>query len=151
MKQQSGISKSSQQKLARVLEQMESWKNQKTRLILSIDSPLFYLTLRGRIVGRLERLFLFDTYGETCRIAVIPERYDRVLHKQKGPASVKFETSQSPGQLELHEDNGEAMFAEMCTDWVLSKMCTEAADSNTSDALAQCSKPLRSEPVDHRT
>jgi hypothetical protein len=138
MKQQSGIAKGSQ-KLTRVLEQMESWRTQGTRLILSIDSPLFHrLTLRGRIVGRLKRLFLFDTYGETCRIAVIPEQYDRMVCNQKGPASVTFETSGMAGQLEIHEDGAEAMFAEMCTDWVLSKMCTEAADSDdASDDVAQ--------------
>ena len=137
MTQKSHIPKTSQQKLTHVLAQMDSWRSHHTRVILSIHSPLFHLTLRGRIVGRLERLFLFDTYGGTCRIAVIPEQYDRVVCNQKGPASVTFETSGMPGQLEIHEDGAEAMFEEMCTDWVLSKMCAEGAASKASDDRAQ--------------
>jgi hypothetical protein len=133
MTQKSDISKPSQRKLTRVLEQMDSWKSHNTRLILSIHSPLFHLTLRGRIVGRLERLFLFDTYGETCRIAVIPEQYDRVLCNQKAPASVNFETAEMPGGLRITEDEAEPMFEEMHTDWALSKMCAEGAASNVGD------------------
>lgn len=133
MTQKSDIAKASQQKLIRVLEQMDNWRKHKTRLILSIGSPLFHLTLRGRIVGRLERLFLFDTYSETCRIAVIPEQYDRVLCSKNDPASVTFETSGMPGQLQLHEDDGKPQFEEMSSDWVLSNMCAEGAASNVSD------------------
>ena len=133
MTQKSDIAKTSQRKLTRVLEQMDNWRKHKTRLILSIGSPLFHLTLRGRISGRLERLFLFDNYGEICRIAVIPEQYDRVLWSKNDPTSVTFETSGMPGQLQLHEDHGEPQFGEMSTEWVLSNMCAEGAASNVSD------------------
>jgi hypothetical protein len=133
MTQKSHIPITSQQKLTRVLAQMDSWRSHHTRVILSIHSPLFHLTLRGRIVGRLERLFLFDTYGETCRIAVIPEQYDRILCNQKAPAWVNFETAAMPGQLRITEDEAEPMFEEMHTDWALSKMCAEGAASNVSD------------------
>ena len=44
--------------------QSKRWMHDKTRLILSISTPLFQLFLRGRVVGRQdERLFLFDSYG----------------------------------------------------------------------------------------
>jgi hypothetical protein len=80
---------------------MNSWMQHKTRLTLLISSPLFFLFLRGRIVGRQGRLFLFDNYGGTCRVPVIPEHYDRVVCKQKGLAKVTFETSEIQGKLEM--------------------------------------------------
>jgi hypothetical protein len=120
MAQKTDISETSQHKLTRVLEQMDSWRSHNSRLILSIHSPLFHLTLPGRIVGRLKRLFMFDTYGETCRIAVIPEQYDRIIYKQQVP-SVTFETSGMAGE------RAEAMWAEICVDWVASKMFADAA------------------------
>lgn len=128
------ISKTREQKLAKVINQMDGWMQEKTRLILSISTPLFYLFLRGRVVGRQEGtkcnprdLFLFDSYGETCRVPVIPERYDRVLYRQKGPASVTFETSGMQGSLEMHEDESEPKFEEICVNWVSSKMVADAS------------------------
>jgi hypothetical protein len=112
------ISKTREQKLAKVINQMDGWMHDRTRLLLSISTPLFQLFLRGRIVGRQGRLFLFDSYGQTCRVPVIPEHYDRVLSKQKclvsGLPSVTFETSEMQGKLEMHEDGAEPMIEEMC-------------------------------------
>jgi hypothetical protein len=127
------ISKSREQKLTKAVNQMDAWMQHKTRLIVSISTPLFYLVLRGRVVGRQEGLFLFDSYGEVCRVPVIPEHYDRVLCNQKGPASVTFETSGMQGKLELGEDGREAGLAELCAEWALSTM----GDAPSSDAAEQ--------------
>jgi hypothetical protein len=108
MKKNPGNPKSRDQKLARVINQMEGWMHDKTRLILSISTPLFQLFLRGCVVGRQERLFLFDSHEKSCGVPVIPEHYDRVLCEQKGPASVTFETSGMQGRLEMREDDTEA-------------------------------------------
>ena len=127
------ISKSREQKLAKVINQMDDWMQHQTRVILSISTPLFQLFLRGRVVGRQERLFLFDNYGETCRIPVIPERYDRVLCQQKDPASVTFETSEMQGQLKMQEDDAEPKFEEMYVNWVLANMAVDTASSDVAD------------------
>ena len=126
------ISKSREQKLAKVINQMDGWMQNKTRLILSINTPLFHLFLRGRVVGRQEGLFLFDSYGEVCRIPMIPEHYDQVLCTQKGPASVTFETSGMQGRLEMREDETEPKFDEICANWVLANMVAEADSSNVA-------------------
>jgi hypothetical protein len=135
------ISKSREQKLAKVINQIDSWMQDETRLILSISTPLFQLFLRGRVVGRQGRLFLFDNYGETCRIPVIPEHYDHVVCKQKdlvsGLPSVTFETSGMQGRLEMREDDSEPKFEEMCVNWVLESM---AADAVTTDAAEQTTR-----------
>jgi hypothetical protein len=98
---------------------------------------LFQLFLRGRVVRRQERLFLFDSYGETCRIPVIPEHYDHVVCKQKdlasGLPSVTFETSGMRGRLEMHEDGAEAMFQEICVNWVLANMAADTPSSDVAD------------------
>jgi hypothetical protein len=121
------ISKSREQELAKVINQMDGWIQDKTRLIFSISTPLFHLFLRGRVVAHGEGLFLFDSYGGTCRVPVIPERYDHVVCDRKSPASVTFETSAMQGSLEMHEDDAEPMFAEICVNWVLSKMVADGA------------------------
>jgi hypothetical protein len=128
------ISKSREQKLAKVLQQMDQWRRDKVRLTLLITTPLFLLFLRGRVVGRLEGtkgnpsdLFLFDSYGETCRVLIIPEHYDHVLCKHNGLASVTFETSGMQGTLEMQEDGAKPMFEEICVNWVLEKMAAVAA------------------------
>ena len=131
------ISKTREQKLAKAINQMDGWMQGKTRLILSISTPLIQIFLRGRVVGRQKRLFLFDNYGETCRIPVIPERYDRVLCQQKDPASVTFETSGTQGTLEMREDDTGPKFEEMCVNWVLANM---AADAVTTDATEQTTR-----------
>src|ERR1022692_1365539 len=114
MTKNSGNPKSREQELAKVLKQMDDWMQHKTRLMLSISTPLFHLFLRGR-VGRQEGLFLFDSYGEVCRVPVIPKNYDHVvLCRQKGSASVTFETSEMRGGLEIQEDGATAMFEEIC-------------------------------------
>jgi hypothetical protein len=123
------ISKSREQKLAKVINQMDDWMQHKTRVILSISTPLFQLFLHGRVVCRQEGLFLFDNYGETCRIPVIPEWYDRVLCQQKGPVSVTFETSGMQGRLEMLEDESEPKFEEICVNWVLANMAADTASS----------------------
>jgi hypothetical protein len=46
-----------------VIKRMDYWMQHKTRLTLLIGTPLFHLFLRGRVVGRQEGLFLFDSYG----------------------------------------------------------------------------------------
>jgi hypothetical protein len=125
------ILKSREQRLTKAVNQMDAWMQHKTRLIVSISTPLFYLVLHGRVVGRQEGLFLFDSYGEVCRVPVIPEHYDRVLCNQKGPASVTFETSRRQGKLEIAEDGREAGFEEMCADWVLSNMVAEVVPDST--------------------
>jgi len=121
------VSKSREQELAKIIIQMDGWIQDKTRLIFSINTPLFHLVLRGRVVGQSEGLFLFDSYGETCRVPVIPERYDHVVCDRKSPASVTLETSAMQGSLEMHEDDAEPMFAEICVNWVLSKMVADGA------------------------
>jgi hypothetical protein len=123
-------SKSREQKLTKVVNQIDDWMKHKTRLILSISTPLFHLFLRGRVMGRQEGLFLFDSYGEVCRIPVIPEHYDQVLCTQKGPASVTFETSGIQGSLEMREDETEPKFEEMCANWVLANMVAETDACN---------------------
>ena len=120
------VSKSREQKLAKVINQMDDWIQDKTRLIFSIKTPLFHLFLRGRVMVHQEGLFLFDSYGGACRIPVIPERYDHVVCDRKNPASVTLETSMQ-GSLEMHEDDAEPMFAEICVNWVLSKMVADGA------------------------
>ena len=127
MTKKSGIRQSREQEVAAVIEQMDDWIQRKTRLILSISTPLFHLFLRGRVVGHQEGMFLFDNYGETSRVPVIPEHYDHRVCKQKGSASVTFETSEMQGQLEIREDDSEPQFEEMCRNWVLSKMLADVA------------------------
>lgn len=80
---------------------------------------------------------MFDSYGETCRVPIIPEHYDRVVCVQKAPASVTFETSGMQGRLEMHEDDTEPKFEEICVHWVLENM---AADAVTSDAAEQTTR-----------
>lgn len=135
MTKDSGTSQSHKQEVADVIEQMNSWMQHKTRLTLLISTPLFFLFLRGRIVGRQGRLFLFDNYGKTCRVPVIPENYDRVVCKQKGLAKVTFETSEIQGRLEMCEDGAEPMFGEMCADWVLSNMVGDATSSGSAERV----------------
>jgi len=141
MTKKSRIPASRKQKLAKVTQQMDQWMHDRTRLILSISTPLFQFFLRGRVVGRLERLFVFDAYGETCRVPVIPEYYDHVLRKQKDPISdlpsVTFEKSGMQGKLEIAEDGREAGLAEMCADWMLSNT---ALDTTSSDSVEQVSQ-----------
>jgi hypothetical protein len=127
------ISKPRGQKLAKVINQMDDWMQHKTRLVLSIQTPLFNLFLRGRLVGRQERLFLFDSYGETCRVPVIPQDYDRVVCKQKGPASVTFESSETQGWLEIQEDGAKPMFEEISANWILSKIADDALNSDAAE------------------
>jgi hypothetical protein len=105
----------------------------KTRLILSINTPLFHLFLRGRVVGRQEGRFLFDSYGETCRVLVIPEHDDRVLCGQKGAASVTFETFGMQGQLKMQKDGAEPMLEEMCADRLLANMVGDATSSDSDE------------------
>ncbi len=84
---------------------------------------------------------MFDNYGETCRVPVIPEQYDRVVCKQKGLASVTFETSEIQGKLEMCEDGAEPMFEEMCADWLLSNMVGDATSSDSAEqAMTRLSK-----------
>jgi hypothetical protein len=127
------VSKTREQKLAKVINQMDGWMQDKTRLILSISTPLFPLFLRGRVVGRQESLFLFDSYGEVCRVPLLPEAYDHILCNPKGPASVTLETSAMHGSLEMHEDDAEPMFEEMCARWALANMAADTASSNLAD------------------
>src|ERR1017187_10222184 len=134
MTKNSGNPKSREQELAKVLKQMDCWMQHKTRLMLSISTPLFHLSLRGRVVGRQEGLFVFDSHGEVSRVPVIPGNYDHVvLCTQKGSASVTFETSEMRGGLEIQEDGATAMFEEICVNWVLAKMAADAAPSNVAD------------------
>jgi len=144
MKKNPGNPKSREQKLAKVVNQMDHWMQKETRLILSINTPLFRLFQRGRVVGRQEGtkcdpgvLFLFDSYGGTCRVPVIPEHYDRVRCKQKclasGLPSVTFETSEMQGMLEIHEDGAKPMFEEICVNWVLANMAADTASSNVAN------------------
>ena len=127
------ISKSRKQKLAKAIDQMDGWMRDKTRLILSIHTPLFHLFLRGRVEGRQKRMFVFANYGDTCRVPVIPENYDRILCGQKGPASVTFETSGMQGKLEMHEDDTEPKFEEICVNWVLGNMADDAGPSDPAE------------------
>jgi hypothetical protein len=123
------VSKTREQKLARVINQMDGWMQDKTRLVLSISTPLFHLFLRGRLVGRQEGLFLFDSYGEVCRVPILPEAYDHVLCNPKVPTSVTLETSAMQGKLEMHEDGAEPMFEETCAGWALANMAADTASS----------------------
>ena len=74
MTQESKTPKSRKQALSKVLKQMDHWLELRTRLILSIGTPMVDLVLRGRIVGRQGRLFLFDSYGN-----MQSSRHSRVL------------------------------------------------------------------------
>ncbi|MCU1303278.1 MAG: hypothetical protein JWQ87_3562 [Candidatus Sulfotelmatobacter sp.] len=143
MTKNSGSPKSRAQELANVIKTMDHWMQHKTRLILQISTPLFYLVLRGRIVGRQQSLFLFDSYGQTCRVPVVPERYNRVLCNQKGPALVTFETSGIEGKLEMMEDDAEPMFEELCVDWVISKMADDLLTSDAGEQTTQRSRVQR--------
>jgi hypothetical protein len=133
MTKKSGIRKSREQELSKVINQMDGWVQDKTRLILSVSTPLFHLFLRGRVVGRQQGLFLFDSYGETYRVPVIPEHYDHIVCGQKSPVSVTFETSAMQGQLKTYEDGAKPMFEEICANWVLSSMAADTASSNIAD------------------
>ena len=133
MTKKSGIRKSREQELSKVINQMADWMQHKTRLILSISTPLFHLFLRGRVVGRQQGLFLFDSYGETCRVPVIPEHYDHIVCGPKSPVAVTFETSATRGQLKMYEDGAEPMFGESCANWLLSSMAADTASSNIAD------------------
>ena len=133
MTKKADIPKSREQKLSKVVNQMDYWMQHKTRLILSISTPLFHLFLRGHVVGRQQGLFLFDSYGETCRVPVIPEHYDNIVCGQKSPVSVTLETSAMQGQLKMYEDGEEPMFEEICANWVLSSMAADTASSNVAD------------------
>jgi hypothetical protein len=121
------VSKSREQELAKVINQMDGWIQDKTRLLFSINTPLFHLFLRGRIGTHQEGLFLFDSYGGTCRIPVIPERYDHVVCDRKSPASVTLEKSAMQGSLEMREDEAEPMLEEICANWTLAKIVADAA------------------------
>jgi len=134
MTKKSDVTKSRKQDLPKVLKQMDCWMQHKMRLTLMISTPLFPLFLRGRIVGRQERLFLFDSHGETCRVPVIPERYDRALCNQKDPASVTLENiSGMQGKLTIAEDVQEAFFAEICADWDLRNLLDGADSSDVAE------------------
>jgi hypothetical protein len=105
MTKKSGVRKSQKQDLAKVLKQMDFWIQHQTNLSLMISTSLVQLMLFGRVVARLERLFLFEAHGEVCRVPIIPERYDRVRRNQKGPASVTLENASGmAGELRLAED-----------------------------------------------
>jgi hypothetical protein len=130
MTKKSGITKSRKQDLAKVLKLMDSWMKHRTRLTLFFNMPSFPLFLRGRMVGRQEGLFLFDSHGEDCRVPLVPERYDRAVCDQEDPASVTLEnTSGMQADLRIAEDAQDASFPEMCADWVLQKM-VDGADSS---------------------
>lgn len=79
------MTKSQKQLLDEVLEQMDFWMEHQTNLILLVWADLLPLSLRGRIVGRLKRLFLFDVHGGEIRVPLIPENYERLLHNQQTP------------------------------------------------------------------
>jgi len=66
-----------------------------------------------------------------------------VLWKQKSPASVTFETSEMQGTLEIHEDGAEPMFAEICVDWVISKMADDALSSDAAEKTTGRSRGQR--------
>jgi hypothetical protein len=123
------VSKTREQKLAKVINQMDGWMQDKTRLIFSISTPLFHLFLRGRLVGRHEGMFLFDSYGGACRVPVIPEHYDQIVCGQKSPVSVTLETGEMQGELKMHEDGAEPMFEEICTNWTLANMAADTASN----------------------
>lgn len=130
MTKESGIRKSRGQELSKVIHQMDYWMQHKTRLVLSISTPLFPLLLRGRVVGRQQGLFLFDSYGEACRIPINPKHYDRLRCNQAGTASWTLGSSEMQGELIIGEDGREAGIAETCADWVLSNLagCAHCSD-----------------------
>jgi hypothetical protein len=132
MTQKSGIRKSPKQDLAKVLQQMDDWMRHQTRLSLLIDPSLFALCLRGRIVGRQERLFLFDSYSETCRVTLKPESFDRVMCNQEGTALSVELISAERGQMTIFEDSREPRLEEMCADWFRSNLERDA-DSSGAD------------------
>jgi hypothetical protein len=133
MMKKSGIRKSPTHDLAKVLQQMDDWMRHHTRLGLVINPSLFALCLRGRIVGRQKRLFLFDSYGETCRVALRPEDFDRVLCNQEGTDSSVTLISEEEGQLTLSEDNREARLEEMSADWFRSNLESDADPSGADE------------------
>ncbi|MGC1646695.1 MAG: hypothetical protein WA741_12760 [Candidatus Sulfotelmatobacter sp.] len=120
MMQKSGIRKSPKQDLAKVLQQMDDWMRHQTRLSLLIDQSLFALCLRGRIVGRQEGLFLFDSHSETCRVTLKPESFNRVMCNQEGTVLSVELISAERGQMTIFEDSQEPKLEEMCADWFLS-------------------------------
>jgi hypothetical protein len=142
MTNKSGIRKSREQELSKVINQMDYWMQHKTRLILSISTPLFHLFLRGRMVGRQECLFLFDSYGEACRIPITPERYDRLRCNQTGTASLTLGISGMQGELVIGEDGREAGIAETCADWVLSNLVDGAHCSDEAEQEVPVGVPI---------
>ena len=62
----------------------------------------FPLLLRGRVVGRQEEMFLFDTHGGVCRLPIIPENYDQVLWNKPDPGSVTLKCTS--GEMRIAED-----------------------------------------------
>jgi hypothetical protein len=112
MAKKSGTAKSNE--LPKVIKQMDYWMQHKTRLLLSITAtPLIMLCIRGRIVGRMGRLFLFDSYSEECRVPILPERFEAVMSDRNGDVSVRLEqTGEIEGSLVISEDGREAVFAE---------------------------------------
>jgi hypothetical protein len=130
MTKESKIPKSRKQTLSQVLKQMDRWLELRTRLTFSISTPLFNLVLRGRIIGRQGRLFLFDSYGETCRVPVIPECYERLICNQEDTTSITFRgSSGTAGELRFAEDDRPAGLEEILADWFLSTL-SDAADAS---------------------
>jgi hypothetical protein len=132
MMQKSGIRKSPTHDLAKVLQQMDNWMRHQTRLSLLINPSLFALCLRGRIVGRQKRLFLFDSYGETCRVTLKPESFDRVVCNQEGTALSVELTSAEQGRVTIFEDSRQPKLEEICADWFRSNL-EHGADPSGAD------------------
>lgn len=133
MTQKSGIRKSPTHDLPKVLQQMDDWMRHQTRLSLLINPSLFALCLRGRIVGRQKRLFLFDSYSETCRVTLKPESFDRVVCNQEGTALSVELTSAEQGRVTIFEDSREPRLEEMCADCFRSNLERDAHSSGADE------------------
>jgi len=88
MNNKAGVTKSQKRDLAGAVEQLDSWMQQETNVTLWILTDPVPLLLRGRVLARMEGLFLFETHGGLCRMPIIPKNYDQVLWNKPDPGSV---------------------------------------------------------------
>jgi hypothetical protein len=102
MNKKSGATKSQKQHPAKALEQLDSWIQKETNVTLLILAAPVALMLRGRVLVRMEGLFLFETHGGVCRMPIIPEHYDQVLWNKPDPGSVTLKCTS--GELRLAAD-----------------------------------------------
>lgn len=68
-------------------------------------------------------MFLFDSYGEGCRVPIVPENFDQSLLNREGEVSITLEQgSGSLGKLAIIEDHRDPGLGETLSNWFLSTL-----------------------------